>query len=346
MEAKMSFKDYTLAVLNGNATAVLVALMPAALLNGILSLMEPSTITETLSFMVNLAQTALPVIAGMLVGLLLKLAPLESASMSLATLIGSGIAVAQKGQFVFTGTGVILNIMLTSFIAGFIAMTLQQYLGSMRVILNPTAILLTGGSIGLFTLPYTLAVQTWIGDLVAKSTSLSPLLMGMTLGIAFAILIVSPLSSVGIATAISISGVGSGSANTGIVAGAMTLALIGASVNPIGGTIAQVFGSPKIQMANILEKPKLFLPIIISAGATGLVSAALEIKGTAFSAGFGASGFVGPITAFQESTGANIGLRLLIVYIFMPVGMAVLMRIIFVKVLKLIQPSDLKLPEV
>lgn len=70
-----------------------------------------------------------------------------------------------------------------------------------------------------------------------------------------------------------------------------TLALMGASVNPIGGTLAHFVGSPKIQMANMLVKPKLFIPTSI-----GAVATMLNIKGTPFSAGFGFSGLVGPLT--------------------------------------------------
>ncbi len=117
----------------------------------------------------------------------------------------------------------------------------------------------------------------------------------------FAVLIVSPISSVGIATAISLSGIASGSANLGIVAGSFTLAIMGASVNSLGTTLAHFIGTPKIQMANMLEKPKLFIPVMVNAAIAGAIGAIFNIKGTPMSAGFGFSGLIGPLAAWNET---------------------------------------------
>lgn len=250
-----------------------------------------------------------------------------------------------NNTYTLAGTGAILNIMLVTFLSALLVIVLEPRLGQLKIIFLPTITLLIGGGIGLATLPWMIRIQNAIGNVVAVATHLSPLPMGIFLGLAFAALIVSPISSVGIATALGIAGVGSGAANAGIVAGALTLAWMSASVNPIGGTIAHVIGSPKIQMANMLRKPLLFIPVMIAAGIAGGVATLLSIKGTPFSAGFGASGLIGPLTALQASDSAYIWLRLLGAYIIAPVISAWLMNVIFVKKTKLVNPDrDLKIP--
>lgn len=187
-------------------------------------------------------------------------------------------------------------------------------------------------------------LQTWIGDGVAYATELTPLVMGAVLGVIFAFLIVSPLSSVGIAMAISLAGVGSGAANAGITVASFTLALMGASVNPIGGTLAHFVGSPKIQMANMLVKPKLFIPTSIGAAIMGAVATMLNIKGTPFSAGFGFSGLVGPLTAWSESDKSLVSIfSILLVFVILPVIIATVLKWLFMTKLKMIKAEDLKL---
>ena len=125
-----------------------------------------------------------------------------------------------NGLYTLAGSGAILNVMLVTYLSAGLVLLLQDKLGQLKLIFLPTIVLLVGGSIGLVTLPWMLTIQGFIGSLVASATHFSPLPMGVILGIAFAALIVSPLSSVGIATAINLAGVGAGAANAGIVAGA------------------------------------------------------------------------------------------------------------------------------
>lgn len=63
-------------------------------------------------------------------------------------------------------------------------------------------------------------------------------------------IILSPISTVGVATAIMLSGIGSGAANLGIVATGVGLAIASYKSNSLGTALAHVLGSPKIQMRN------------------------------------------------------------------------------------------------
>ncbi|KRM83730.1 hypothetical protein FC35_GL000712 [Limosilactobacillus coleohominis DSM 14060] len=341
MKAKL--KELTMATLNGNAIAIVIALIPSALLSQLLQFCPVNSVTTGITHMINLAQAAFPFIAAFAVGMILKFTTLQVGSMALATFVAAGNAVPHKTAFVISGSGIILNIMLTTFIASIVVILLDQFLGQFKMILESLLVLLIAGGISLLTMPVMVAIQNAIGQVVQAATNMSPLLMGIVLGMLFGVLIVSPISSVAIAMAISLSGVGSGAANAGIVACSFTLAWMGATVNPIGGTLAHFLGSPKIQMANMLEKPKLFIPVIIASGISGLFAAIFQMNGTPFSAGFGFSGLIGPLTAYQHSTGSFLLLRVILVFVIIPVICAWLMNFIFVKRTTFVQPTDLKL---
>ena len=206
----------------------------------------------------------------------------------------------------------------------------------------PVLVLVLGGGLGLMTLPYVKLVTGFVGAMIKTFTILQPVLMGTLMGISFAVLIVSPISSVGIATAIGISGIASGSANLGITAGAFTLAIMGSSVNSLGTILAHFIGTPKIQMGNMLERPRLFIPVIISSGIMGALGAIFKIQGTPMSAGFGFAGLIGPMTAYEQmDSGVGSVILLTTLFVVLPIILGLAMKYIFVGESKFVKANDL-----
>ncbi|MBA1394858.1 hypothetical protein EQ500_13450, partial [Lactobacillus sp. XV13L] len=129
---------------------------------------------------------------------------------------------------------------------------------------------------------------------------------------------------------ISISGIASGAANLGITAAAFALAIFGWRANSVGTSIAHFLGSPKMQMANLMTKPKLLLPLLINAGIMGALGALFQIKGTPMSAGFGFSGLIGPLAAMagRPATAGNI-LLIVVLFFILPVVLGLLSAYLF-----------------
>lgn len=125
---------------------------------------------------------------------------------------------------------------------------------SFTLIIVPTVILLLVGGVRRVLLPYIKMIIAMIGQGVASLLGLQPILMSILIAMIFCFLIVSPITSVGIALAISLAGIGSGAANLG-------LCMAGWAVNSKGTALAHVLGSPKISMANVLAKPIIMLPM-------------------------------------------------------------------------------------
>ena len=337
-------KRFIVDVLNGTSLGIVITLIPSALVSQLLLQFPGNTLAGNISFMTTLIQSTLPLVAGFAVGHILKLSTIDSGAIALATFVSSGVVTKTPTGMVVNGTGIILNIVLITLIATILVKMTTTVFGHLKMLLQPLVVVLVAGGFGLITLAPLREVQTLMGSAVAAATHLTPILMGAVLGAAFAFLVVSPLSSVGIATAINLSGVGSGAANAGIVVASFTLAAMGVSVNPLGGTLAHFIGSPKIQMANMLVKPKLFIPTTIGAAIMGMIAAHLNIKGTPFSAGFGFSGLIGPLTAYavSDKTMAT-SINVMLVFVVLPSILALTLKWLFINKLQCIRPEDLKL---
>lgn len=185
-----------------------------------------------------------------------------------------------------------------------------------------------------------------IGQGIASLLGLQPILISLLIAMIFCFLIVSPITTVGIALAINLSGIGSGAANLGICAASFGLCLAGWAVNLKGTSLAHVLGSPKISMANVLSKPKIMLPMLCSAAVLGVIGAIFNIQGTPASAGFGISGLIGPINALNLAKGGwspvNI-LLIIIIFVGAPIVLNMIFNYLFIKVLKVIDQMDYKL---
>ncbi|MDZ7543335.1 hypothetical protein GNF83_19585, partial [Clostridium perfringens] len=65
---------------------------------------------QTIFDVTVLAMRLTPMVIGVCIAMQFKLTPIQTASVGMATVIGSGVAkVAEKGTFVFAGTGDVIN---------------------------------------------------------------------------------------------------------------------------------------------------------------------------------------------------------------------------------------------
>nr|WP_049157523.1 PTS sugar transporter subunit IIC [Corynebacterium aurimucosum] len=333
--------SFTMKVLNGISIAVVVSLVPQALLGELAKALLPFwSGAATVMALTGLAASLLPVMIGVLIGIEFKMTPIQTAAVGIASFCGSGVAtVNPEGGFFLKGTGLVINSGLTAAIAVGLLLFIGDKLKNYSILLLSTIVTLVAGTIGwVVTFPVVKVFTLWLGNLVNGATTLQPVLMGVVLAILFAVMIVSPVSTVGIATAIFIDGVASGTANLGAVAAGFTLLVAGWRVNGFATSILHVLGSPKVQMANMLSKPVTFLPVICSAAVLGGVGGALGISGTPISAGFGISGLMGPLAALNyEGWGWSAGNVMIItfVYLVLPLALALLFCWLFEKVLHL-----------
>lgn len=324
-----SIGDFIMKVLNGISIAVVVALVPQALLGELLKALLPiAPQLKTVITLVALSSSMLPILIGVLVGMQFKLTPIQTASVGIAAALGSGVAtVDPDGGFHLQGTGLVINTGITAALAVAVVLWVGPRLGNYTILLLSTIVVITAGTIGwVVTYPAVRAFSVWLGDVINGATGFQPIAMGAILSLAFCLAIVSPISTVGIATAIYMSGVAAGTANLGVVAAGFGLAIAGWKANGMATSLLPVLGSPKVHMANIWGRPLNFLPLALTSVILGAIGGALGISGTPISAGFGVSGLVGPLAALNAEgwgwSAANIAI-IVAVFVIVPIALSI-----------------------
>lgn len=340
-----TIKKITFDTLNGLSIGIVVALIPGALIGQLIKVLL--LIWPQLNFILVLtafAAALLPVISAGCVGMTGNLTPIQTASIALAAVAGAGNFMMKNGKIMVVGNGDVVNTAITIMLAYGLVLFLGQKLKAYTILLVPLIVLVVAGGIGCLTRGPIGQLTALIGVGIEHLTNLQPIIMGILMGIVFALLIVSPISSVGIATAISISGIAAGSANLGITAASFALAIFGWKANSFGTSIAHFLGSPKMQMANLITQPKLLIPLMINAGIMGGLGAIFKIAGTPMSAGFGFSGLIGPIAAMTGRTN-DFGSIILITLLFfiLPIALGLIANYICNNRLHFFSSQDFKL---
>ncbi|MGL5405638.1 MAG: PTS transporter subunit IIC [Propionibacteriaceae bacterium] len=352
MAGKITAGSYTMNILNALALGTVIALIPGALAGeiskAILSAAPGATWLTIIIKATAMCNGMLGLVVGVLAAQSFKFPPIAQGAVALAVeFAGGAVTFGEKNAMTLKGTGDVINIGITAALACGVVMLLQKSIKNLQtyaILIIPVTVLLTAGVIGRLILPYVMMITTWIGKGVSGLLGLTPIVMAVLIAIVFSLLIVSPITTVGIALAISLAGMGSGAGNLGVCAAGFGLAIAGWSVNSHGVCLAHFIGSPKMSMPKVLAKPKIMLPIICNAAVCGLVAALLNITGTPMSAGFGFSGLVGPL-AYLSGVGWGIVslIKALVAFIVTPVLLGFIFNWIFVKQLKIIKAEDYKL---
>lgn len=345
---KQETKNFIYNILNGLGIGIIFSLVPGVLVGEIMKVcINILPFANEVLQITNISISLMPAFIGVSIAIQLKLAPMAVITIAAATMMGSGGVFynADMNAFVLTSKGDVINSLLTATIAVLLTMFLDKRLSSLKIIVLPVTVLIASASIGLLTLPYVSQASKYIGSIINTFTTLQPILMCILIAVSFSMIIVSPISTVGIALAIELAGVGAGAANLGIISASFGLGISGIGVNNFGIVISHFISSPKIQIANFFRKPIMLLPTISIAAVLGCLSSFVGIQGTPLSAGFGFAGFIGPLHAFYNIEGA-FAYRIFIIllmYIVIPLSLAFAFKYLYMNKLNILSIDDYKI---
>lgn len=178
-----------------------------------------------------------------------------------------------------------------------------------------------------------------LGVLIAKATDITPFVMGIVIAVIMGVLLTMPTSSAAIWVAVSspVLAAGSGSAYEAMLlaGGAATVGcachMVGFAVasyreNKVGGLIAQGIGTSMLQIPNIMKKPIIMLPMIISSAVCGPLSTCLfKLKCGVSGGGMGTSGLVGVFNLFEYTSGAWGTVGIILLMFVLPAALNLLM---------------------
>ena len=301
---KETVGSFILKVLNGATIAIVVALIPNAILATFLKPFASNPLFANWLHIVQVFQYFTPLMAGYLISMQFKLNPIQSSCVGGAAYIGSGawkfVEVTMDGNvtniFRLAGIGDVINTMLTAALAILVIRLISAKLGSLNLVFLPIIVGTGVGWVGTLTLPYVSMITSLIGQGINSFTTLQPILMSILIAMSFSLIIISPLSTVAIGLAIGLTGISSAAAGMGVASAAALLA--------IG------LGAMKMMMPNFLTNPIIGLPVAITAAISSLSVPIFQMVGTPASAGFGFVGLVSPLAALNAG---NINVVIMLV---------------------------------
>lgn len=117
--------------------------------------------------------------------------------------------------------------------------------------------------------------------------------------------------------------------------------------NKIGGLLAQGIGTSMLQVPNIVRKPIIWVPAILSSAILGPVGTMiLHMTSNATGSGMGTAGLVGQIMTWQTMTAVEPPMVVLVKIIVMQIALPAVVTLLiseFMRKKKWIQYGDMKL---
>ena len=349
-------KRYFITAFSGMAQGLFVTLIAGTILSTIAGWVGDNYVGKTLTTIANIAKSLMG--AGIGVGIAHalgknKLLVFASAVAGMIGAFADKLIVGGAGLSVLT-LGLPGNPIGSYVVTMFVVEIVGLYAGKTKldILLIPLGSMLLCFA-GIFVAyPFIYAINQ-LGDLIAIATNWAPVPMGIIIAVIMGVLLTMPTSSAAIWVAVA-SSVSAGNQDAILIAGgAATVGcachMVGFAVasfreNKFSGLIAQGLGTSMLQIPNIMKKPIIMLPMIISSAICGALAPIFGLRCGASGGGMGTSGLVGVIDLFTNTTGIVGIIGIILLMIILPV----LLNLLFSELMrkkKWIKFGDMKLPE-
>ena len=256
--------------------------------------------------MANVAKSLTGAGIGVGVACKYKEGPLVTVSAAVTGMIGAFPAVVSMEAFKLGAPGEPLG----AFIAALVAIKLGHLVAGrtkVDIIVTPFVSIVSGAITGFVAGPYISVFMTWLGNLVNVNVEAHPVLGGIAVSVLMGMILTLPISSAAIGISMSISGLAAGAATIGCCCNMVGFAVASYRENKLGGLVAQGVGTSMLQVPNIVKKPVIWIPAILSSAILGpIASSVFGMVSTPVGSGMGSAGFVGQIAAYGAMTEAGM----------------------------------------
>lgn len=281
-----------------------------------------------------------------------ELKPLELISLASLGGICSAMSLLSPSQPIPTftingGSKNPLHIYLVIILTIFIVKKIFRKTTPVDILLIPLTYIIVGSIIGFIFIYPSYYIIYVIQLFIETTMPLIPFIMSIIISVVMGMILTMPISSVAVCVAISIG-------NVPLAAGAAligcTTQMIGFATqsfrakNSIGKTISVGIGTSMLYWPNIIKKPLIWLPTIISSAILGPIGVCLlNTSSTSAGAGMGSCGLVGQISCL-EAMGSSDPLTYISIFVVQILGSIILTLIfdyLFKDKLKLYTNEDL-----
>lgn len=215
---------------------------------------------------------------------------------------------------------------LTSFIVVIIGIEVGRLVfGKTKVdiIITPLVTIISSTIVALIIGTPISNLMGFISSSIESATNLQPFAMGVIISVLMGVALTLPISSAAIAIILGLSGLPAGAATVGCCSQMIGFAVSSFPENKWNGFFAQGIGTSMLQMPNIIKKPMIWVPPIITSAIMGpIATMTFKMENIPAGAGMGTSALIGPIMTFQSmSTSGNIAVligQILLLHIILP----------------------------
>ena len=297
--------------LSGMATGLFATLIIGTIIQQIGTLI-PGTLGTLVYVMGKIAASVTGVGIGCGVAVRLKESPLVIMSAATCGMMGAFASkilagtVLVDGAIVYAGPGEPLGAFIAS-LAGIYMGRLVSGKTKVDIIITPLVSIAAGSVVGLILGPPISQFMTFLGALINAATLQQPLLMGILVSVLMGITLTLPISSAALGIILNLSGLAAGAATVGCCANMVGFAVASFRENKLNGLLAQGLGTSMLQIANIVKKPIIWLPAILTSAILGPLSTMVfGMTNNATGSGMGTAGLVGQITTYQTMVAEGI----------------------------------------
>ena len=338
--------------LSGMATGLFATLIIGTIIQQVGNLI-PGMIGDYLYVIGKIAGVVTGAGIGVGVALRLKASPLTTVSAATAGMVGAFASkiiagtVLVEGGMMLAGVGEPLG--------AFLAVITCVYMGRLvsgktkvDILVTPFVCIVSGSAVGLLLGPGISGFMTWLGSIINWGTEQAPFLMGIVVSVLMGMILTLPISSAALGIILGLNGIAAGAATVGCCANMIGFAVASFRENKVNGLLAQGLGTSMLQIGNIVKKPVIWLPAIITSAILGPASTCvLHMTNNATGSGMGTAGLVGQINAYQTMVGEGVApgivlLQIILMHILLPAILSFLISEVMRKK-GWIQNGDMKL---
>ena len=257
----------------------------------------------------------------------------------------SAIIAGCIGAGTFNGNVAGVGNPIVSFVAVIVAVEVTRFVQGktpIDILIVPFTSIVAAGLVTIFVGPYLTKLIVWLGDLINQGVNMQPLLMSIVVAVLMGMALTAPISSAAIGVMLGLNGLAAGAALAGCCAQMIGFAVMSIDDNDIGDVIAIGIGTSMLQFKNIVKKPMIWIPPIITSVVIAPISTCLlNISCSPVGSGMGTAGMVGILEAVNVM-GTNYWVPLIVIDLVAPAFLTYGIYKAFKK-LSFIKNGDLKL---
>lgn len=227
-----------------------------------------------------------------------------------ASTLGAAAMTITPEVGVLIKTGEPIGAVLAGIVATFVGKKVSGKT-SLDMMLVPLASVVIGGLFGFYVSQFVAPILNTVGGAITGATQSNLIVSSIVISLLWAILLVSPASSVALGIALALNGHASGAALIGCTATFVAFVIMSFKENNMGAILAVGLCTPKVQLPNVTRNLKVMIPALVAAAiAAPITVAVLDFTTETALAGMGLCSLVAPISILGSQ-----GVKGLMIYI-------------------------------